>query len=167
MKKSLALLLALTMIMALAACGGSSATETAAAPAEAPAAEAAAPAAPAEAAAAPDAAAPAANAEVPAAPDAAPTYDASGEPSGAPSGDPPAGTHPDAELMEPTADYSKDLAGYKAYAIDALQTDPNAPAVSVPEMIANIEAATDPSDDAFRKLSDPGRILTYEDFLAF
>ena len=69
--------------------------------------------------------------------------------------------------MEPTADYSKDLAGYKAYAIDALQTDPNAPAVSVPEMIANIEAATDPSDDAFRKLSDPGRILTYEDFLAF
>lgn len=147
MKKILALLLALVMVAAVAACGSAE---------EATPAEASAEAAPAEA---------------PAAPAEAPAGDASGEPSGeasgAPSGEPPAGTHPDAELMEPTDAYTKDLDGYKAYAADALKTDPHAPADAVPEMLANIEAATDPSDDAFRKLSDPGRILTYEDFLNF
>lgn len=166
MKKILALLLALAMVMALAACGGGAAEEPAAAPVEDSTAAAVVPEAAAPEAAAVEDSAPAeAPAEAPAG-DASGEM-ASGEASGAPSGDPPEGTHPDAELMEPTADYSKDLDGYKAYAIDALKSDPNAPAASVDEMVANIEAATDPTDDAFRKLTDPGRILPYEDFLAF
>ena len=172
MKKILALLLAMVMVLALAACGGGSAEEPAAAPVEEPAAEAV----------VPDAAAPV-KPEVPAEPEAPAAEagdasgemgvasgemgDASGEASGAPSGDPPEGTHPDAELVEPTADYSKDLDGYKAYAIDALKTDPGAPAASKDEMIANIEAAESADDDAFGKLTEPGRILVYEDFLAF
>lgn len=158
MKKSLILLLALVMIMALTACGGGSAAEPTAAPAEAPAAEAAAPTAP------EDAAAPA---EAPAE---APAGDASGEPSGEGSGEPTGegeGAHNSAELMEPTADYSKDLEGYKAYAMEALRTDANAPADIVADTLASLEAATDPTDAAFTMLTDAGRILSYEDFLAF
>lgn len=156
MKKILALLLAIVMVMALAACGGGSAEEPVAAPAEA---------------VVPDAVAPV-EAEVPAEPEAPveEVGDASGEmgeASGAPSGDPPAGTNPPAELMEPTDDYTKDLDGYKAYALDALATDANAPAASVAEMAANIEAAVSADDDAFGKLIEPGRILNYEEFLAF
>lgn len=147
MKKTLALLLALVMVVAVAACGAD--------PVEEPAA--------ASEAAAPVAAAPAPAGDA----SGEPSSEASGEASGAPSGEPPAGTHPDSELMEPTAAYSKDLDGYKAYAIDALKTDPLAQAATMDAMIANIEAAADPSDDAFRKLSDPGRILVYEDFLNY
>ena len=154
MKKTLILLLALVMIMALTACGGGSAAETTAAPAEAPAAEAAAPTAPEDAAA----------------PAEAPAGDASGEPSSEGSGEPTGegeGTHNSAELMEPTADYSKDLEGYKAYAMEALRTDANAPADIVADTLASLEAATDPTDAAFTMLTDAGRILSYEDFLVF
>ena len=129
MKKTLALVLALMMMLALVACGGNDA------PAEAPAAAPAAPAA-----------------EAPAAPSA-------GEPSEEPTGE------PIAELY-PADGYSKDLDGYKAYAIDALKSDEHAPAEVVDMTVAAIEAATDGNATDFDMMINQGRILSYEDFLA-
>lgn len=129
MKKTLALVLALMMMLALVACGGNDA------PAEAPAAAPAAPAA-----------------DAPAAP-------AAGEPSEEPTGEPVA------ELY-PADGYSKDLDGYKAYAIDALKSDEHAPAEVVDMTVAAIEAATDGNATDFDMMINQGRILSYEDFLA-
>ncbi len=94
------------------------------------------------------AAAPAAPAEAPAA----------GEPSEEPTGE------PIAELY-PADGYSKDLEGYKAYAIDALKSDPNAPAEIVDMTVAAIEAATDGNAADFDMMIHQGRILSYEEFI--
>ena len=138
MKKILALALALMMMCALVACGGG--TEEAAAPAveAAPAAEAAVEAAPAEA--------PAGEAVV--------EGSASGEPTG----------EPVAELF-PADGYAKDFEGYKAYAIDALKSDPSAPADIVDMTVAAIEAATDEASADFAMMVSQGRILSYEEFI--
>ena len=133
MKKLIALLLAVMMVLALCACGGSKD--------EAPAAEAA-PAAD---------AAPAAPADAPAAP-------AEGEPSEEPTGEPVA------ELF-PADGYSKDLDGYKQYAIDALKSDEHAPAEIVDSTVEAINAVTDGNDETFAMLINQGRILSYEDFI--
>lgn len=147
MKKILALLLAIVMVMALAACGGGSDKEVTAPAPEAPAA------------------APADNAPPADAPE-APAGDASGEmgeASGDPTGDPP--TPP--EMAEPTEAHSRDFEGYKQYAIEALNNDPNVPAGAREEILAGLEAATDPGAEDFGKLTDAGLIMNYEDFLAF
>lgn len=135
MKKILALVLAMMMVLALCACGAKE---------EAPAAEAAPAAAP---AAAPEAA--------PAEGEAAP---AEGAPSGEPTGEPVA------ELFDATG-YSKDLEGYKAYAIDALKSDPNAPADIVDMTVATIEAVTDGNATDFEMMINQGRILSYDEFI--
>lgn len=140
MKKILALLLAMMMLCALCACGGGEE----AAPAEAaPAVEAA----PAEAA-------PAAPAEGEAAPA---EEGASGEPTG----------EPVATLVEPDASYSKDLDGYKAYVIDALKSDPNAPPDIIEMTVENINAVTDGNATDFDMMINQGLIVTYDDFLAY
>lgn len=130
MKKILALVLAMMMVMALCACGGGEET----APAEV---------------------APAAPAAAPAEGEAAP---AEGAPSGEPTGEPVA------ELFD-AAGYSKDFEGYKAYAIDALKSDPNAPADIVDMTVAAIEAATDGSAADFEMMINQGRILSYDEFI--
>lgn len=129
MKKILALVLALMMMLALVACGGGEESAEAPAPAAAPAAPAEGEAAPAEGT-------------------------ASGEPTG----------EPVAELF-PADGYSKDFEGYKAYAIDALQSDPNAPAEIVDMTVAAIEAAADETAADFDMLINQGRILSYEEFV--
>ena len=159
MKKILALLLALVMVMALAACGGGSAPAEETAP-EAPVEEAAAPEAPVEEPAAP-AEEPAAPVEEPAAP-ADPAGDASGEMGEA--SEEPTG-EPVAELYDP-AGYDKDLEGYKAYVIDALRSDEHAPAEIIEMTVETITAATDGNDSTFDMMIHQGRILSYEDFLA-
>lgn len=135
MKKTLALVLALMMMLALVACGGGA--EEAAAPAEAAAAPAVEAAAPAEA---------------------APEAPAAGEPSEEPTGEPVA------ELF-PADGYAKDFEGYKAYAIDALKSDEHAPAEVVDMTVAAIEAAADVSSADFDMLISQGRILSYEEFI--
>lgn len=143
MKKTLALLLALVMILAVCvACGDKD---------EAPAAEAPAAETPAaEAPAAPDAAAPGA---------AAPAEEAAvGEPSEEPTGEPVA------ELF-PADGYSKDLDGYKQYAIDALKSDEHAPPEIVDSTIEAIEVITDGSDATFDMMIRQGRILSYDEFI--
>ncbi len=99
--------------------------------------------------------APAAEAAPAAAPAEAP---AAGEPSEEPTGE------PIAELY-PADGYSKDLEGYKAYAIDALKSDPNAPAEIVDMTVAAIEAATDGNAADFDMMIHQGRILSYEEFI--
>lgn len=126
MKKILALVLAMMMVMALCACGGGEE------------------AAPAEVA--------------PGAPAAAPAEGEAGAPSGEPTGEPVA------ELFD-AAGYSKDLEGYKAYAIDALKSDPNAPAEIVDMTVAAIEAATDGAAADFEMMINQGRILSYDEFI--
>ena len=139
MKKILALLLAMMMVLALCACGA----KEEAAPAEVAAA------APAAAeAAAPEAAAPAEGEAAPA------EGTASGEPTG----------EPVAELFD-AAGYAKDFEGYKAYAIDALKSDPNAPADIVDMTVAAIEAAADETAADFDMLISQGRILSYDEFV--
>ncbi len=128
MKKLLSLLLAVMMVMALCACGGS------------------------------DAAAPAADAAAPAAADSAPAP-ADGQPSGEPTGEPVA------ELF-PADGYSKDLAGYKEYAIDALKSDEHAPPEIIDSTVAAIQEAADGHADTFSMLINQGRILSYDDFIA-
>ncbi len=153
MKKILALLLAMMMVLALCACGEKEETtpavEDVAAVEEVPAAE--------DVAAVEDAAdtepAPAA-AEAPAAPEG----DASGEPTGEPTGEPVA------ELF-PADGYSKDLEGYKAYAADALKQDEHAPADIVETTVAAIEAAADGNDNTFAMLVNQGLILSYDEFV--
>ena len=132
MKKLIALLLAVMMVMALCACGGGSKEEAA------PAADT-------------EAAAPAAAA------DAAPA--AEGEASEEPTGEPVA------ELF-PADGYSKDLEGYKQYAIDALRSDEHAPADIIETSVAAIEAVTDGNDDSFSMMINQGRIMTYDEFIA-
>ena len=140
MKKTLALLLAMVMILALcAACGSKD---------EAPAAEEAAPAA--AEAAAEEAAAVAEEAAAPA--EGVP--EASEEPTG----------EPVAELY-PADGYDKTLDGYKAYAIDALKQDEHAPAEIVETTIETINAAEDGNDDAFAMLINQGLILSYDEFV--
>ena len=141
MKKILALVLAMMMVLALCACGA----KEEAAPAEvAPAVEAA----PAEAAPAVEEAAPAEGEAAPA------EGTASGEPTG----------EPVAELY-PADGYSKDFEGYKAYAIDALKSDPSAPADIVDMTVAAFEAATDGSAADFEMMINQGRILSYDEFI--
>lgn len=84
---------------------------------------------------------------------------------------PPEGT----ELGEPTGEpiaelfdasgYSKDLEGYKAYAIDALKSDPSAPPDIVDMTVAAIEAATDGNAADFEMMINQGRILSYDEFI--
>ena len=126
MKKILALVLAMLMVLALCACGAKE---------EAPA-EVAPAAAPAEGEAAP----------------------AEGAPSGEPTGEPVA------ELF-PADGYSKDLDGYKAYAIDALKSDEHAPAEVIDMTVAAIEAATDGTAADFDMMINQGRILSYDEFI--
>ncbi len=85
-----------------------------------------------------------------------------GEATGEPTGEPVA------ELFEPTADYSRDLDGYKQYAIDALQSDPSAPPDIIDMTVEAIEAYEEGGDasSTFDMLVMQGRILSYEDFLA-
>ena len=107
-----------------------------------------------------EAAAPAA--EAPAAPEApadAPAAPADGEPSEEPTGEPVA------ELY-PADGYSKDLEGYKQYAIDALRSDEHAPAEIVDSTVEAINAVTDGNDETFAMLINQGRILSYADFIA-
>lgn len=147
MKKIVALLLAMMMVLALCACGAKKE-----APAEvAPAAPAAAPAAP---AAAPDAAAPGA----------APAAPAEGEASGEASGEIPA-----PEFYAPTDAYAKDFEGYRQYVIDAFATDPGAPADLKESYNASFEAMTEDTmaDTSVANLIDLGLIVSYEDFLAY
>lgn len=128
MKKILALVLAMMMVLALCACGGG---------------EEAAP-------------------EAPAAPVAAPAEGEAAPAEGAASGEPTG--EPVAELF-PADGYSKDFEGYKAYAIDALKSDPNAPAEIVDMTVAAIEAAADGSAADFDMLINQGRILSYDEFI--
>ena len=128
MKKVLALLLAVLMVMALCACGAKEE-----APAEvAPAAQGAAPE---------GAVAPPEGAEL-------------GEPTG----------EPVAELFDASG-YSKDLEGYKQYAIDALKSDEHAPADVIDMTVTAIEAVTDGNSADFDMLISQGRILSYDDFI--
>ena len=145
MKKIVALLLTMLMVLSLCACG---AKEEASAPEAAPAA----PAAP---AAAPDAAAPV---------EAAPAAPAEGEASGEPSGEIPA---PD--FYAPTEAYAKDFEGYRQYVIDAFATDPGAPADLKESYNASFEAMTEETmaDTSVANLIDLGLIVSYEDFLAY
>ena len=102
-------------------------------------------------AAAPAAEAPAAPAaEAPAAPEGEASEEGSGEPV--------------AELF-PADGYSKDLDGYKQYAIDALKSDEHAPAEIVDSTIESINAAADGSDASFAMMIYQGRILSYEEFV--
>jgi len=143
MKKIVALLLAMMMVLALCACGAKE---------EAPAEVA--PAAPAAPAAAPDAAAPGA----------APAAPAEGEASGEPSGEIPA-----PEFYAPTDAYAKDFEGYRQYVIDAFATDPGAPADLKESYNASFEAMTEDTmaDTSVANLVDLGLIVSYEDFLAY
>ena len=144
MKKIVALLLAMLMVLALCACGAKEE-----APAEvAPAAPAAAPAA------APDASAPGA----------APAEAAAPEAAGEASGEVPA---PD--FYAPTDAYSKDFEGYRQYVIDAFATDPGAPADLKESYNASFEAMTEDTmaDTSVANLIDLGLIVSYEDFLAY
>ena len=109
--------------------------------------------------AAPAADAPAADAAAPAAPDAPAAPPAEGEPSEEPSGEPVA------ELF-PADGYSKDLEGYKAYAIDALKSDEHAPPEIVDSSIEAIQAVTDGNDEAFSMMLHQGRIMSYDEFIA-
>lgn len=144
MKKIVALLLAMLMVLALCACGAKEE-----APAEvAPAAPAAAPAA------APDASAPGA----------APAEAAAPETAGEASGEVPA---PD--FYAPTDAYSKDFEGYRQYVIDAFATDPGAPADLKESYNASFEAMTEDTmaDTSVANLIDLGLIVSYEDFLTY
>ena len=149
MKKIVALLLAMMMVLALCACGAKE---------EAPAEVA--PAAPAAPAAAPDAAAPGA---APAAPAEAPA-EAAGEASGEASGEIPA-----PEFYAPTEAYAKDFEGYRQYVIDAFATDPGAPEDLKASYNASFEAMTEDTmaDTSVANLVDLGLIVSYEDFLAY
>ena len=84
---------------------------------------------------------------------------ADGQPSGEPTGDPVA------ELF-PADGYSKDLAGYKQYAIDALKSDEHAPPEIIDSTVEAIQEITDGHDDTFNMLINQGRILGYDDFIA-
>jgi len=108
---------------------------------EAPAAEAA-----------PAADAPAAAPAAPAAPDGT-------EPSEEPTGEPVA------ELF-PADGFSKDLEGYKEYAIAALQSDEHAPPEIIDSSVEAIKAVTDGNDEAFSMMLYQGRIMSYDEFLA-
>ena len=109
-----------------------------------------------------ESAAPAAEAAAPAAAEvAAPAAEApaDGQPSGEPTGDPVA------ELF-PADGYSKDLDGYKQYAIDALKSDEHAPAEIIDSTVEAIQQAADGYDETFDMLINQGRILGYDDFIA-
>lgn len=134
MKKLIALLLAVMMVLALCACGSSN--DTASTTEAAPAAAAEAPAdAPQGAVAPPE-----------------------GEELGDPTGEPVA------ELF-PADGYSKDLEGYKEYAIAALQSDEHAPPEIIETSIEAIKAVTDGNDETFAMLINQGRIMSYADFI--
>jgi hypothetical protein len=154
MKKLLAFLLAMMMVLSLCACGGSddAAEDTASEPV-APAADAAEPANPGgETATAAE----------------APEGDASGEMGGA-SGE-ASGEASDApaavETVVPDAKYSKDFEGYRSYVIDAFAGDDHAPDDVKETTNAGLQAATDENDDSFAMLVDAGLVMTYADFLA-
>lgn len=83
-----------------------------------------------------------------------PPEGASGEPTG----------EPVAELF-PADGYSKDLDGYKAYAIEALKTDEHAPADIVDSTVESINAATDGDDASFSMMINQGRIMSYDEFV--
>ena len=84
---------------------------------------------------------------------------------------PPEGTElgeptgePVAELFDATG-YSKDLEGYKAYAIDALKSDEHAPADIIESSVESINGVTDGNDESFSMLVNQGRILSYDEFI--
>ena len=129
MKKILALVLAMLMVLALCACGAKE---------EAPA----------------EVAPEAATEAVPEGAVAPPEGTELGEPTG----------EPVAELF-PADGYSKDLDGYKAYAIDALKSDEHAPAEVVDMTVTAIEAVTDGNAEDFDMLISQGRILSYDEFI--
>ncbi len=142
MKKTLALLLAVMMLVCLcAACGDKAETTdetatTAAAPAEAPAA-------------------PAAEGETPAvAADGEASADMSGE--------------PQTKDLFPADGYDKTFDGYKSYVSDALKSDGGSPFLE--DELAAIDAATetdyDPTSNPWAMQIEFGLILSYEDFLA-
>ena len=143
MKKFLALLLAMMMVLALCACGSEEAAETAAP------------------AAAGDAAAPAGEAapegeEPPEAPE------GEGEASGDASGE--AQTK---ELFSADG-YDKTFDGYKAYVTDAMSQDESNPFLA--DELATIAETTedtfDPTGNPWAMQVEFGLILSYEDFLA-
>lgn len=140
MKKIVALLLAMMMVVSLSACGAKE---------EAPAEVA--PAAVAEAAPA-------------AAPDAAAPVEAAGDASGEASSEIPA-----PEFYAPTDAYARDFNGYRQYVIDAFATDPGAPEDLKEAYNASFEAMTEETmaDTSVSNLVDLGLILSYEDFLAY
>lgn len=170
MKKILALLLAVVMVLAMAACGSKSddaAAPAAEAPAAAPAAEA--PAAPAAEA---PAAAPAA--EAPAAP---PAGEASGEPSGEASGDPDAEAPPASAAMENTAHGgtpgATSEADYQAYLKAWLDAEKEVNSTMTDDMkgefLALIDALdfeTFPGDMLFNGMLTTGAAMTYDEFVA-
>lgn len=140
MKKTIALLLAVMMLLTLcAACG--SKEEAPAPAAEAPAA------APAEA----PAAAPAV-----AAVEGEATAEASGE-------------IPAPDFFAPTDAYTKDFEGYRQYVIDAFATDPGAPEELKEAYNASFEMMTEETmgDTSVSNLIDLGLIVSYEDFLTY
>ena len=144
MKKIVALLLAMMMVLALCACGAKE---------EAPAEVAPAAVAEAAPAAEPDAAAPGAAPAEAAAP-------AEGEASG---------EIPAPDFYAPTDAYSKDFEGYRQYVIDAFATDPGAPEDLKASYNASFEAMTEDTmgDTSVANLVDLGLIVSYEEFLAY
>lgn len=139
MKKTLALLLALVMVLALCACGSKE---------ETPAAEAAAPAA--------EAAAPAAEAAAPAEPAVA---GVEGEASGEGTGEPQS-----FELFDASG-YDKTFDGYKQYLIDAINAT-GGPADILAGDIANIEAMTEDTyaDTTISMYLEFGLVVTWPEF---
>ena len=149
MKKILALLLAMLMVLSLCACGAKEETTTEA-PAEAPAAEAAA-------------------AEAPVAP---PEGEASGEPSGEPPADVPVAAAQTNEAHGGTAGATSED-DYKAYLKAWLDYEQSVNSTMADEMKAEFVAAIDagtldvfPADMLFNGMLVTGAAMTYDEFVA-
>ncbi len=155
MKKLIALLLAMMMVMSLCACGGSDdaeETEEAVAAVEETVADEA------EVATA-DAEAPAETEELPDDVDASASGEASAD-----------AADMDVEFYEPTSAYSKDFEGYRQYCIDGFLADqfhPDELEESTVEEFENMTEDDYESGDRYTSLTDLGVLLTYEEFLAY
>lgn len=147
MKRILALVMCMLMMLAvMTGCGGK-AEETPATPA-APAA----PAAP-EAPEAP---------EAPAAPEAGEASGEMGAASGEASGEAPAMR---AEAVDPTG-YTPDFAGYQQYALSAVAELEAQSGLDLTSFKTEIEAAADETAAVFANMQSQNTIVTYEDFVA-